>query len=575
MANNQDTETLHQNAASYYLQGNFPAALQLWRELLAIDPADHRALEGSRLCEMLSDEGDAMSASLETETAPQSVAAVEPPAPAPGDDLDDLDSLLAGPAGTDVDLPASQGAEGSSLPMSEGGELRLEGLAETAEADSGEGDGAITWDLGPAAETESSGGALPDPSVQSKGIDLGDAAQTDTLRLASEDAAQGAEAEAPAATELGLRVTQLLDEAQAAYESGDREQALGIISRTFILDENNSAAVELQQRIQAETAAASVVDAAPVQFDEDLLGDVPETPQPEPVAEELAPLELAPGPEVDLPDPDRVDPDLADYPSDEEEMAPTPVRSEPTKAQPSGKGAIYWVAIVGVALVILGAGGLTAMKFLGGDTEPAAVAPASVPDVAGPVQPRPEESQAVAAIEPTPTKASAADLERLPVLLAQGRKAAAAGDHALAVIAFGAALEIDPSNLEAEAGVEESGQHYRSKLVVLEKSEEAATAFKAGNYRAALTIIYRLPDADTNPKHQRNIANGWHNLGIGALTAGNCTVALKHFREMQTAVPVDRVAEDLIQLARACRSPDRDVAYARQVLALEFREFED
>lgn len=56
-ASKQDTERLHQQASAYYLQGQFNAALNVWRQILVAHPGDERAREGLRLCELLTEEG--------------------------------------------------------------------------------------------------------------------------------------------------------------------------------------------------------------------------------------------------------------------------------------------------------------------------------------------------------------------------------------------------------------------------------------------------------------------------------------------------------------------------------------
>ena len=98
-----------------YLQGEFQAALETWRELLELDPEDDRALEGVKLCKMLAeDEG--------SQTAP---AAEPTKAPAPAasasiegfdDDLEELDAILdrvnlPGPERSGGDEQVSDGPE--------------------------------------------------------------------------------------------------------------------------------------------------------------------------------------------------------------------------------------------------------------------------------------------------------------------------------------------------------------------------------------------------------------------------------------------------------------------------------
>ena len=49
-------KSLHQEASSHYLRGEFGQALELWRSVIELNPEDERAKEGVRLCELLVDE---------------------------------------------------------------------------------------------------------------------------------------------------------------------------------------------------------------------------------------------------------------------------------------------------------------------------------------------------------------------------------------------------------------------------------------------------------------------------------------------------------------------------------------
>src|SRR6185503_5909825 len=40
---------LHEEASEHYLNGDYPAALASWREVLALDPRNEAALEGARM----------------------------------------------------------------------------------------------------------------------------------------------------------------------------------------------------------------------------------------------------------------------------------------------------------------------------------------------------------------------------------------------------------------------------------------------------------------------------------------------------------------------------------------------
>ena len=49
----QTPDVLHEQASDHYLNGRFTEALQVWRYLLTLDPADKRAQEGARLAGLM------------------------------------------------------------------------------------------------------------------------------------------------------------------------------------------------------------------------------------------------------------------------------------------------------------------------------------------------------------------------------------------------------------------------------------------------------------------------------------------------------------------------------------------
>ena len=55
-ATDETISQLHQNASTHYLQGRFPEAVDAWRQILTANPQDERALEGVRLCELLTED---------------------------------------------------------------------------------------------------------------------------------------------------------------------------------------------------------------------------------------------------------------------------------------------------------------------------------------------------------------------------------------------------------------------------------------------------------------------------------------------------------------------------------------
>ncbi|HKQ62562.1 MAG TPA: hypothetical protein VJS92_14825, partial [Candidatus Polarisedimenticolaceae bacterium] len=101
----QEVEALHQRASGHYLQGEFRQALEQWQHLLAIDPADERALEGVRLCRMLCDESAGQLGTSHEQAAPG-----EPPLEPMGDTLAELDQFLGGSAPAATGLAEASGS---------------------------------------------------------------------------------------------------------------------------------------------------------------------------------------------------------------------------------------------------------------------------------------------------------------------------------------------------------------------------------------------------------------------------------------------------------------------------------
>src|SRR5687767_456001 len=74
-------EALHEKASQHYLSGEFAEALAAWEAVLRLDPADERALEGTRLSRMMVPEpGSPPEFQIDHEATGQTVASAAPAA---------------------------------------------------------------------------------------------------------------------------------------------------------------------------------------------------------------------------------------------------------------------------------------------------------------------------------------------------------------------------------------------------------------------------------------------------------------------------------------------------------------
>jgi tetratricopeptide (TPR) repeat protein len=550
-------DNLQQKASAQYLQGEFQAALATWRELLKLDPEDDRALEGVKLCEMLAEDGGAGA----DPAAGISIEGFD-------DDLEELDAILGG-----------EPSAGSSRPQG---------------ASANEPEEMLNFEF---SDQEEHAGDMPaaplaaDPNRQMEGIDLGDSVETETLELgttapeppevqfefdpqsldlpekSTEQREAGASPSETAAAELRHRVFELLSEAQTLHDTGDRDGALSVLKRIFILDENNEAAVGLKGLIEAECAVAA-----------------PEAP----LAEEQA-IEFEAMPAEEIPpetDALSAEPEVAQMEEAvEEELQEKP---EPSVELAVGMpGATLRERLAGSKLVM--AGGLLAVVAIGafsaywfmwgpGAPDDSEQAMSDAPSVAGTLPIRlPEipgqEHEAEAAVKKNDSvPGEEIDLDALG---AQADEAYRQGNYSDAVLYYNQLLDADPDNRSAKNKLAEAGERYRAQKELEEKRVEAFDAFASGNYRAALTIFYRMPEASDQGQLERYQRNGWYNMGLQALAVGDCASAKTHFKEAQAIDPHDKAITLVLDLARVCRYSREEASFQQEVRALTYRGLED
>lgn len=579
----EETALLHQQASTKYLQGEFEQALEVWRRLLELDPQDERAQEGVRLCEMLAEDGD-------TTPAPSAASPVgETGGPAPSTDggIDELEGLLD-------PNPAQAAAAGGAPPQ-------------PAEEDVAQ-DAVIQFDfsdLPPEAE-------LPDPNRQAEGIDVGDVGQMATIGLdapgadpggldfaeidaklgaapTSRPAAATAVAEATAAaapvaapvaasagtadasaSELSLRIRALHAEALEAHQAGNPDEALAVLSRLFILNENDPAARELEQLVRAQAAP-------PVPVAEPAPHDPTSDPILEQGGEEIA-LDLdavarnASGNEV-------LDALDGAAEQDPRTAVRTP-RTLPTAASAKRSQPLLTKLLIGATVVVglAAAGFYLVPKFMGGSpAQPAEPSPAKTATQAKTTPDGPGKADGPAADPSGPPQTAAATPPPLPVdeLLVQGQQAMDEARYADAVLSYKQILDADPDHQQARQLLLQSGELYREQQEQLQKWQNAIAHFNEGRYQDALRAFYRLPEDEQAERLERYKRNGWFNMGRQSLRSGDCAQARSHFKEARAIDPEDEGIRQALELCSTCLLPQKEQSYFDAVSNMRERGLED
>jgi tetratricopeptide (TPR) repeat protein len=555
---------LHEQASEHYLNGNYDGALQAWRDVLALDPGNEQAMDGVRMASQFA-----------------------PPQEAPAAVSDDLSSEL------------DQG-------------LRVFDSL-----------GATAVDRKPAPSPATATAVTPDPIRQAEGIDFGDLSgigaiplgATDSPAVESQEApetpAEGAEEEsfglaplsaAPqdspsaAAYELHRRVADLLAEAKAKADAGEKDEALAILSRLAILDDENQEAAALRERLLAsgpsdlDRIEESIIEGVAA-LESDRLEDAerhfravlalsPEHREAvhylEKVQERRAGARSAVHGGEDLLGGDLLGempaasaaPEAAAVPL----AAPAPAKRSARSAAPTdapvqlrvqGRGPSLKLILGGAMLAIAAVGAfMAAPMFLGGSKAPSAVVPPP---------PRPAPAAKPAAAAPAPIMSTEDKAKAVAASLERGRERMADGDFGAAVVAFNEALRLDPANLEAKQGLNTAGDRYKERKAEQDALESIRLAFRDGEYTSALRLAYRLPSSVPESYVTGIKAAGWYDLAVVSLRAGDCNAAISHLDEVLTLIPGDPDATKLRELAARYSEQEKDRSYFDEVEALDFR----
>jgi tetratricopeptide (TPR) repeat protein len=552
---------LHEQASERYLNGDYQGALQAWRDVLGLDPSNEQAIDGTNLASQFVEQ--------ESTHAPAPRSEVE-------QDLDQGLKVLDG-IGT-MTLLHTDVKDGMVDRRPE-----PEGVAAPATDELLEG-----WEAPPRpSEEEASFGlapvepAPPDPSAKVSA----------------------------AAAELSRRVNDLLAEAKAKADAGEREEALAILFRLAILDEDNAEAAALRSKIEAAGATdldkverAIIEGVAALEADklddaerflrealelvpghreaqhylekvaqrrsqgaEELLGaEAGESAPFENAVERATHVETplptnAPAPKLQRPAP------MPESETPEPALATGGPRFSlrPSKIVVWGGGAVLALACAAVVLP----------RFIGGGAPDTAARDTSVPaSRKAPTVPpgqRPRKPQAAPTpVVPTDPQGIA---KAVASALAKGESLMASGDFGGAVVAFNEALTLDPTSVEARAGFDDAGERYKASKAERDALNTIKLAFRDGEFTSGLRLAYRLPPSVSKSYTDGVKVAGWYNLAIVALRAGDCREAMSHLDEALEIAPQQEDAKKLRELASSYVDAVKDRGFLDRVEALAFR----
>jgi len=569
MASDNKVEYLHQQASALYLQGEYDAALEAWRQLLSLDPHDERAREGARLCELLVKEAGG------SVTATRPSAGAPPPPPAVGfgvgeeldQELSEIDELLGGRKGRDwMDSPPAKPA---AAPPANTGTIEFDLTAVPAA-------GAPST----AAEFHFEVDA-PDkpPRDPSEAFDLnGEDSAAKALEQAGDTAAE----------ELQRRSNELMAEALEYYERGEREEALSALSRLTILDEHNEAALNFAAHIRSELDPASRPSAAAE----------PAATAAEPDLGDFAPARGAGGTheplDLGLPSPQKVEPvrsaavtaapstTISDEPMGDpdfaEELSVATVTGNTARSS-RGTGrarpnkalilAASGLVLVGVLYVVYSATSGSSPAENAVEDPPAGTVAPPAADVPAAETPAEEPAAATGPLSP---EARA----KIDELMNRADGDFESANFAAAVLSYNEALKLDPQNEVARKKLNEAGELFREQKAKLEERAAAFKSFEEGDYRNALRLFYRFEpkDAAEAQRLSRYKAIGWYNLGVRALMAGDCRLARSHLLESQQIDALDPYLARALEMNAACFE-GASGAYYEAVRTLPLRGLEN
>ncbi len=638
----QRVEELHRQASEHYLRGRFEEAAKVWGEVLRLEPQDERAREGLALAREMAQAHPDWDEALPTPEGPdqdleQGLAVLDRLAPGAGaapalvqggspEPLEAVETIpLAWP------VPRGEPRRGTEASLEQGGLARDEsivGPAEEALPPRSAALGALPDDLAAvepivAERLEQEPGAVdsPCPAREQTPARQAAPAAVETRALQRRDLREPPRAGGEALAELQERVRALLEQARRAGGAGEVVQALDLVARVLILDEENQEALALEQELRQqqqeegrrlEEALAEGIEWLEQGRLEDAIGrfeeilarhpghrearayleraraqsSEAEVAARQPEAAETSPLHRRPRRAEPAKAAGTLDEPPPPPPRDWSEAPKAPRRAPRAGAEPRARGRRFGATAL-LAVVLLLAAGAGGLLLVSGGLplfQPHIAPPAETHAAAQRVAPElPETLHG----ETAPQGGAPADAERgqprqvdlsarLAAALARAHQAERRGDYAAAVLAYDEVLDLDPLNLEAREGLRLAGERYRERKEIEARIAQARAAFAEGDYAGALRVFYRLPD-NALPQAQlaRYKANGWYNLAVMSLRAGDTSHAREQLEEALGVRQDDEGSHRLRAFAERYEGRTKDAAYYEHVYGLALRALED
>ena len=548
---------LHEHASERYLSGDYQGALEAWRDVLGLDPADEQALGGLRLASQFIEHVSPVFA--------EGTGSVDR-------ELDQGLQVLDGMSATTLLHPDT--ADGTSDRKPEPKKAQEFEREEILEG----------WET----PTESQ------PEIESFGLE--------PLSRSTPAPVPGLSA---AAAELSRRVNELLAEARAKDVAGERDEALVILSRLAILDEDNVDAAALRSKLEAEGESnldkvehAIIEGVAALEADRlddaerflrEALKIAPEHREARHYLEKVAERRAGGGEELlgaghseSAPSENAVHRAIGIETAPRPKAPPVkssapPEPQEPPESSPTASRLVLPPPKIligaGVGVVVLACAWLALSRVGGGAAPETAVqkAPASLSRAKRPPKGGPSATSGTTAPAPVVPASPEEAAKRIASSLATGRALMASRDFGGAVIAFNEALALDPKNAEARAGLEEAGEQYKANKAEREAINSIKLAFRDGEYTSGLRLAYRLPPSVSTSYTDVVKVAGWYNLAVVALRAGECREALSHLDEALQITPTDDDVKKLRDFASRYVDAVKDRAFLTRVDALSFR----
>lgn len=183
----------------------------------------------------------------------------------------------------------------------------------------------------------------------------------------------------------------------------------------------------------------------------------------------------------------------------------------------------------------------------------------------------PTSSAAPAPVTATPTYTK----DDIPSLRARAKQLKSTGDLAGAVATLDAARAADPLNFEVSDELEKLRRALREQQANEARLKEAKDAWQNGEFEEAMRMLYRLPKELQPAQFNRWLANGWYNLGVQAMQAGDVSEASQFFHDGLELNPDDADMKRHREVCKRYRGRSTDATFSTYVSGLQLRGMND